>query len=71
MDGYELEAENYREVGEKLWQSMFSPDDSIEEWMVNSAMRATLYGDYRLRTDTVEHHVEDLIKAGFVSPVKE
>lgn len=31
MDGYEIEAKDYRELAEKLWQSMFIPDDTIEE----------------------------------------
>ncbi len=71
MDGYEIEAQSYQELAEKLWHSMFIPDDNIQDWMVNSAKRAAIYNESVIRTDTVEHHIEDLITAGFVSPVAE
>ncbi len=76
MDGYEIEAKDYQELAEKLWQSMFIPDDTIEKWMVNSAKRAGIYNEcvgaekIAVRSDTIEHHIEDLIKYGFVSPVE-
>lgn len=69
MDGYEIEAEDYKELAEKLWQSMFIPDDNIQAWMVNSAKRAAIYNESVIRTDTVEHHIADLIEAGFISKV--
>lgn len=69
MDGYEIEAKDYNELAEKLWQSMFIPDDNIEDWMRNSAKRATIYNESVIRTDTVEHHIEDLISKGFISLV--
>ena len=40
MDGYEMEAKDYRELAEKLWKSMFDPGDNIEDWMEGSAKRA-------------------------------
>lgn len=69
MDGYEIEAKDYNELAEKLWQSMFIPDDNIEDWMRNSAKRAAIYNESVIRTDTVEHHIEDLISKGFISLV--
>lgn len=69
MDGYEIEAEDYQELAEKLWQSMFIPDDNIQNWMVNSAKRAAIYNESVIRTDTVEHHIQDLIEAGFISKI--
>lgn len=69
MDGYEVEAKNYKELAEKLWQSMFIPDDNIQDWMVHSAKRAAIYNESVIRADTVEHHIEDLIEAGFISKV--
>lgn len=71
MDGYEVEAEDYQELANKLWNSMFIPDDTIAEWMAGSAKRAAIYNGSQIRTDTVEHHIEDLIKNGFVAPVEE
>lgn len=35
MDGYEVEAEDYKELAEKLWQSMFIPNDNIQDWMIH------------------------------------
>lgn len=70
MDGYEMEAENYQELAEAMWQSMFEPDPDINTWMINSAKRANIYNDSIIRTDTVEHHIEDLIANGFISPAK-
>lgn len=69
MDGYEIEAEDYQELAEKLWKSMFIPDDNIQDWMSNSAKRAAIYNESVIRTDTVEHHIQDLIEAGFISKV--
>ncbi|MDE5831744.1 MAG: hypothetical protein K2H64_01950 [Desulfovibrio sp.] len=69
MDGYEIEAKDYRELAVKMWQSMFDPNPTLEEWMEGSAKRAKIYNLSEIRTDTVDHHMEDLIKAGFVSPV--
>lgn len=71
MDGYEMEAKDYRELAEKMWLSMFDPDDNLQEWMINSAKRAFIYNESVIRTDSIEHHVEDLIRTGFISPVEE
>lgn len=72
FDGYELEAENLREVAEKLWQSKFIPEDTIEEWMVKSAERAKFYGEnIVLRTTSPEEHVEDWIKVGFLEKIED
>lgn len=71
MDGYEIEAENNQELAEKLWQSMFIPDGTIEEWMAGSAKRAAIYNGSQIRTDSIDHHIEDLIATGFVSKVED
>lgn len=72
FDGYELEAESLREVAEKLWQSRFVPEDTIEEWMRVSAERATLFvPDAKMRTTSPEEHVEDWIKYGFLKTVED
>ena len=71
MDGYKIEAEDYQELAEKLWQSMFIPDDTIEEWMAGSAKRANIYNGSKIRTDSIEHHIEDLLATGFVSKVED
>lgn len=71
MDGYEIEAKDNRELAEKLWKSMFIPDKDIETWMVNSAKRAMIFNNSVIRTDSIDHHIEDLIKTGFVSPAVE
>lgn len=70
MDGYELEAESLQQLAEKLWQSMLVPDASIEAWMAGSAKRAAIYNGSVISTASVEEHVRDLIRAGFVTPVE-
>lgn len=69
MDGYELEAESLQQVAEKLWQSMLNPDATLEEWMAGSARRAAIYNGSVISTASVEEHVRDLIRAGFVTPL--
>lgn len=67
LDGYEIEARDYSELTEKLWKSMFIPDATIEEWMINSERCAGIYSEcmcaekIMIRSDTVQHHIEDLI----------
>lgn len=70
MDGYELEAESLQQLAEKLWQSELVPDTSIEAWMAGSAKRAAIYNGSVISTASVEEHVRDLIRAGFVTPVE-
>lgn len=71
MDGYEIEAESNQKLAEKLWQSMFIPDATIDEWMAGSAKRAAIYNGSQIRTDCIDHHIEDLIAAGFISKVED
>ncbi len=52
MDGYEIEAQSYQELAEKLWHSMFIPDDNIHNWMVNSAKRASIYNESVLQRES-------------------
>lgn len=71
QDGELLEAESLRQLAEKLWQTKFIPEPTLEEWMRGSAKRAAMYDGSVIRTCSPEAHVEDLIRAGFVTPVTE
>ncbi len=71
QDGKLLEAESLRQLAEALWQSKFDPEPTLEEWMAGSARRAAIYDGSVIRTCSPEAHVEDLIRAGFVTPVSE
>lgn len=66
MDGMVIEADTLAQVAEALWNSMIMPDDSLDEWMVNSAKRAAMWNGSVIRTASPEAHVEDLISAGFL-----
>lgn len=69
QDGKLLEAASLRQLAEALWQSKFDPEPTLEEWMAGSARRAAIYDGSVIRTCSPEAHVEDLIRAGYVTPV--
>jgi len=71
LDGKVFTAGSYRELAEEYWQSQFDPPPTIEEWMAGSAKRARIWNEAEIRTDTVEHHIEDLIANGFIEVVHE
>lgn len=71
QDGKLLEAESLRQLAEALWQSKFDPEPTLEEWMAGSARRAAIYDGSVIRTCSPEAHVEDLIRAGYVTSVSE
>lgn len=71
QDGELLEAESLRQLAEILWQSKFDPEPTLEEWMAGSARRAAMYNGSVIRTCSPEAHVEDLIRAGFITIVTE
>lgn len=47
-----------------------NPDATLEEWMAGSARRAAIYNGSVISTASVEEHVRDLIRTGFVTPVE-
>lgn len=71
QDGELLEAVSLRQLAEMLWQTKFDPEPTLEQWMAGSARRAAIYDGSVIRTCSPEAHVEDLIRAGFVTPVTE
>ena len=71
QNGELLEAENLRQLAEKLWRSKFNPEPSIEEWMDGSARRGAMYDGSVIRTSSPEAHVEDLIRAGFITRIED
>lgn len=68
-DGFEFEAEGNRDIAEKLWQSAFIPDPTIEEWMANFARRENIWDGAVLRTDSVDNLVEDLFATGRIREI--
>ena len=59
LDGEVLEADSFRHLAEQLWQTKFIPR--------GSAKRAAMFNGSVIRTGTPEMHIEDLIKAGFLT----
>ena len=65
-----LEAESLRQLAEILWHTKWDPEPTLEEWMVGSAKRAAMYNGSVIRIASPEAHVEDLIRAGVLTPVE-
>ena len=70
IDGYEFEADTAEEICAAIWKSMkFSFRSSLQEWMdANASVMREGLGE-RLRTDTPEHHVEDMLAAGIIREI--
>lgn len=69
QDGKLLEAASLRQLAEVLWRNKFDPEPTLAEWMAGSARRAAIFDGSVIRTCSPEAHVEDLIRAGYVTPV--
>lgn len=70
IDGARFTASSYDELAKELWLSQFAPPATIEEWMKGSAERANLWNGTTLRTDSLQHHIEDMLAAGLVEAVE-
>lgn len=68
-DGFEFEAEGNRDIAEKLWQSSFIPEATIEEWMKRLADRAKMWDGADLRTDSVDNLVADLFATNRITAI--
>lgn len=71
LDGALFTANSHAELAGQLWQSQFAPPASLEEWMAGSAERARLWNGAELRTDSPEHHIEDMLAAGLLEVADE
>lgn len=63
-DGFEFEANGARDVCEKLWQSKFVPEPTLEEWMKGFARRIEMWDGTIVRSRTPEELVDDLLLCG-------
>jgi hypothetical protein len=70
IDGYEFEAGTAVEICTAIWKSMkFSFRSNLQEWMdANASVMGEGLGE-PLRTDTPEHHVEDMLTAGILREI--
>jgi hypothetical protein len=69
LDGALFTAESYAELAAHLWRSQFDPPPNLQDWMTGSAERARLWNGAQVRTDTPEHHIEDLLAAALLEEV--
>ena len=70
IDGFEFEAGTPEEICTAIWKSMkFSFHASLQEWMEASAAVIREGLGEHLRTDSPDHHVEDMIKAGIIRKI--
>ena len=70
LDGAKFTAGSYEELATQLWHSQFIRPATLEEWMNGSAERARLWNGAELRTDSPEHHIEDMLAAGLIETVE-
>lgn len=70
LNGKIVGADSPRQLAEIMNEMVMSQADTLEEWMEASAKRAQIYSGSIIRCTTVEEHIEDLIAAGFVTPVE-
>lgn len=68
LDGRAYEADSLEALALSLWQTKFMPEPTIKAWMEGSAERARVYSGAEIRTDTPDHHIQDLITHGFLTP---
>ena len=70
IDGYEFEASTAEEICTAIWKSMkFSFRSSLQEWMDANASVMSEGLAEPLRTDSPEHHVEDMLAAGIIRKI--
>ena len=63
IDGYEFTADIKQAACEALWHSMrFNMYDTLPEWMIANARAVQNALGRTLRTDTPEHHFDDMIE---------
>lgn len=67
IDGYEFTADTKQAACEALWRSMrFQLYGTLDEWMTGNARAMQNAVGRTLRTDTPEHHFDDMIENGIL-----
>ncbi|MBR3458118.1 MAG: hypothetical protein IKH16_08200 [Selenomonadaceae bacterium] len=67
IDGFEFEADTPEEICTAIWKSMkFGFRSNLQEWMESNAKVMGEALGRKLRTDTPEHHVVDMLKSGIL-----
>ena len=70
LNGKVVGADSPRYLAEIMNEMVMTPAETLEDWMKESAERAQIYSGSIIRCTTVEEHIEDLIAAGFITPVE-
>jgi hypothetical protein len=65
-DGFELSGSNPEEIVSELRHNTFEPVKDNRTFMSETQGRVTLQIGKRIRCDTAEHFVDDLIKVGLL-----
>ena len=69
LNGKIVGADSPRQLAEIMNEMVMTPAETLEDWMKESAKRAQIYSGSIIRC-TIEEHIEDLIAAGFITPVE-
>ena len=70
MGDEQLEAESLRQLAEKMWQTKWNSEPTLEAWMEAQARRTLMWDGTVLRTSSPEALIEDLIAAGHIVPLE-
>lgn len=70
LNGKVVGADSPRHLAEIMNEMVMTPAETLEDWMKESAERAQIYSGSIIRCATVEEHIEDLIAAGFITPIE-
>jgi len=64
--GGNIEAASHFDLALAMRRTSHTPTDSLQEFMEQTAYRCKIQRGSEIRTDTVDHFVEDLISNGFI-----
>lgn len=68
-DGKFIRASNYKELVRRMRNSSYAYGNNTEEWMQNFSDRVVRLTEIDIRTDTVDHFVEDLLSFDIIRVV--
>ena len=69
-NGEIVKADTPEELARALWQSRSDTYPTLQEWMAANVRLAMQQNAAHLRTDTVEHHISDMLSANLIERVE-
>ncbi|WP_276496703.1 hypothetical protein [Pontibacter litorisediminis] len=69
LGGGQAKAASHLELANNMRGQSFTPSDSLEEFMEDTAKRCKTFSGVDIRTDSADHFIDDLITHGYVTEV--